>query len=206
MTNDNITNGYHLYISNRNSRFTNAPVSGILQSMKSHNGLRPQDIAVLLKIVALGAEPWRHIDLAQYLNLSQSEVSEALHRCQLSGLISPDKKSVMRASLFEFLVYGLKYVFPAEPGPICLGVPTAHSMTPLSKKIVSEKGEQYVWPAVDGKVKGHSIRPLYKKIPEAAEKDEKFHELLALVDAIRVGRAREKNMAVSELKKRILND
>lgn len=174
--------------------------------MKSHNGLRPQDVAVLLKIVALGEEPWRHVDLAQHLNLSQSEVSESLNRCQLSGLISPDKKRVIYASLLEFLVYGLKYVFPVELGPICLGLPTAHSMTPLNKKIVSKKGEQYVWPALEGEVRGHSIRPLYKKIPDAAKKDRKFHELLALVDAIRVGRVREQNLAISELKKRILGD
>lgn len=173
-------------------------------SMKSHNGIRPQDVAVLLKIVALGEEPWRHVDLAQHLNLSQSEVSEALHRCQLSGLVSPDKKGVIHASLLEFLLYGLKYVFPVEPGPICNGIPTAHSMTPLNKKIVSKKKEQYVWPAVDGTLRGHSIRPLYKKIPDAARKDKKFHELLALVDAVRVGRARERNLAVSELRKRIL--
>lgn len=172
--------------------------------MKSHNGLRPQDVAVLLKIVALGEEPWRHVDLAQHLNLSQSEVSEALNRCQLSGLISPDKKSVVRTSLLEFLVYGLKYTFPVELGPICFGIPTAHSTSPLDKKIVSKKDEQYVWPAMDGEVKGHSIRPLYKKIPDAAKKDKKFHELLALVDAIRVGRAREQNLAIGELKKRIL--
>ncbi|MBI4124417.1 MAG: hypothetical protein HY466_00610 [Deltaproteobacteria bacterium] len=174
--------------------------------MKSHNGMRPQDVAVLLKIVALSGEPWRHIDLAQHLNLSQSEVSEALDRCKLAGLVSPDKKRVIHALLFEFLVYGLKYVFPVEPGAVCLGVPTAHSMAPLNKKIVSKKEEQYVWPAMNGKVRGHSIRPLYKKIAEAAEKDQKFHELLALVDAIRVGRAREQKLAIQELKKRILEN
>lgn len=172
--------------------------------MKSHNGLRPQDIVILLKIVALGEEFWRYIDLAQYLNLSQSEVSESLNRCQLSGLVSPDKKSVMRASFLEFLIYGLKYVFPVELGPVCLGIPTAHSMTPLNRKIVSKKEEQYVWPAIDGVLKGHSIRPLYEKIPDAARKDKNLHELLALVDAIRVGRAREQKLAISELRKRIL--
>jgi hypothetical protein len=34
-------------------------------------------------------------------------------------------------------------------------------------------------------------------------KDEKLHELLALADALRVGRAREKELAVKELKKRL---
>ena len=36
----------------------------------------------------------------------------------------------------------------------------------------------------------------------AALKDKKLHELLALVDALRVGRARERELAIIELKKR----
>ena len=47
--------------------------------------------------------------------------------------------------------------------------------------------------------------PLYKSVPEAALNDPLLHEMLALVDAIRVGSAREKKIAVEELKKRILN-
>jgi hypothetical protein len=54
-----------------------------------------------------------------------------------------------------------------------------------------------------GTVRGHSIIPLYPSVPEAALKDEKLHELLALTDALRVGRAREKEIAVIELKKRL---
>ena len=77
---------------------------------------------------------------------------------------------------------------------------------PIAKPYITKKEEQYVWPAMDGKVKGHSIRPLYAKLPDAAVKDKKFHELLALVDAIRVGRAREKSLAIGELRKRILDN
>jgi len=45
--------------------------------------------------------------------------------------------------------------------------------------------------------------PLYPSVPEAANKDEKLYELLALADALRVGRAREKELAIVELKKRL---
>ena len=45
--------------------------------------------------------------------------------------------------------------------------------------------------------------PLYSSVPQAALEDEKFYALLALADALRVGRTREKNMAIKELKKRI---
>jgi hypothetical protein len=40
-----------------------------------------------------------------------------------------------------------------------------------------------------------AIDPLYKSMPEACLKDAKLYEALALVDALRIGRAREKNLA-----------
>jgi hypothetical protein len=58
-----------------------------------------------------------------------------------------------------------------------------------------------VWPYGHGKLRGHSIVPLYPSVPEAATKDPKLHELLALVDALRVGKAREREIAICELKK-----
>lgn len=78
-------------------------------------------------------------------------------------------------------------------------MPTAHSASPLKELIQSE--EQFVWPYGKGKVRGQAIMPLYASAPEAALKDDKLHQLLALVDALRVRRAREKALAVIELKK-----
>ena len=37
--------------------------------------------------------------------------------------------------------------------------------------------------------------PLYRSVPEASLKDESLHELLALCDSIRAGKAREKKLA-----------
>ncbi len=39
---------------------------------------------------------------------------------------------------------------------------------------------------------------------KAVKGDHQLHELLSLVDAIRVGRVREKQLAIGELKKRLL--
>jgi len=44
---------------------------------------------------------------------------------------------------------------------------------------------------------------LYKTVPKAALKDAKLYELLAIVDAIRDGKAREREIAVKELKARL---
>lgn len=170
--------------------------------MKTQNQqMKPQDVLLLLKIVSNNTPSWNQKPMAEALGLSQSEVSEAVGRCKFAGLLAPNGKTVMRMALMEFLQYGLRYVFPIQPGAVVRGVPTSHSAKPLSDEIQST--EAYVWPYGKGTVRGHSILPLYPSVPEAALKDEKLHELLALVDALRVGRAREKELAITALKKRL---
>lgn len=171
--------------------------------MRALQGVKPQDMLVLLKLCLWRDREWRHVDLAAALGLSQSEVSFALERCRLSGFIDSAKKRVLRSALMEFLEHGLKYVYPVQPGALCRGVPTAHSALPLSKRIVSDVNDQYVWPWADGNVRGQAISPLYESAPLAAGKDPQLHELLALVDALRVGRARERALALEELESRI---
>jgi len=170
--------------------------------MKKHNGMRPQDIVVLLKIISMQNKEWRNIDIANALKLSPSEVSEALNRCKIAKLINGKKKSVNPNSFKEFLIYGLKYVFPVEPGAIVRGIPTAHSAPPISENI-SQGGDIYVWPYAKGINRGQAIEPLYKTIPEVAQKDKSFYELLAITDTLRVGRAREIKIAIEELEKRM---
>lgn len=170
--------------------------------MRTIQGIRPQDILILLKLCLWREKAWRHIDLARDLGLSQTEVSFALSRCQASGFLDEARKRVNRSALLEFLLHGLKYVYPARPGSLSRGMPTAHSAAPLSKKIVSDEHDQFVWPHVDGTVRGQAIEPLYESVPFAAAKDPALHELLALVDALRVGRAREKALAAQELEER----
>jgi hypothetical protein len=52
-------------------------------------------------------------------------------------------------------------------------------------------------------VRGTAFSPLYSAAPRAARSDPQLYELLVLVDAIRGGRARERDIAVKELKKRL---
>ena len=164
--------------------------------------MSPHDLVVLLKIVALGNPTWQQMALAESLGISQSEVSKSLARSKYAGLLHPDGKNVLSQSLLEFIQHGLRYVFPQQLGPVVRGVPTAHSASPLKEQIQSS--EDYVWPYGKGTVRGHSIIPLYPSLPEAALKDDKLYELLALVDTLRVGRTRERELAMEELKKRIL--
>lgn len=170
--------------------------------MKKHNGMRPQDIVVLLKIISIRDDKWRNIDIANAIGISPSEVSEALNRCKIARLIDSKKRKVNINSFIEFLVYGLKYVFPTEPGATVKGIPTAHSATPI-KEHMSAGADVYVWSYAKGSHRGQAIEPLYKTLPQIVQEDELFYELLTIVDTIRVGRVREIKIAIDELNKRL---
>jgi len=169
--------------------------------MKKHNGMRPQDVVILLKIAAKKNQPWMMKDLSIELGISASEVTESLTRSVYAGLLSDDKKKIMKIALLEFLEYGFKYMYPQHPGPIVRGIPTAYSAPPLSNQI--ESNDYVVWPYAEGNVRGQSIEPLHPSVPKACLQDENLYELLALSDAIRIGRAREKKIAMEDLKIRL---
>lgn len=83
-----------------------------------------------------------------------------------------------------------------RPGAIIRRIPTVHSAKPLSDLI--DSNENYVWSSEKGTLRGESIIPLYPAVMEAALNDEDLYELLTLVDAIRIGKAREKELALKE--------
>lgn len=172
--------------------------------MRKHNGMRPQDVAILLKIIALEGQSWHLSKLSSTLFISLSEISESLNRSQFASLIDYNKKNINRQNLFEFLEHGVRYVFPQQPGSLVRGIPTGHSHFFMKKKFMSEMN--YVWPDQKGEVMGLMIEPFYPKQVEAIKEDQLFYKLLALVDVIRVGRVREVKFAINELKKEILHE
>jgi len=161
--------------------------------------MRPQDVPILLKIMAKGETPWQNKDLAAELSFSPSEISESLNRSLIAGLINIEKRKVHRQSLLEFIEYGLHYTFPAVPGPIVNGLPTAHSHPFLQQYF--DTSVIYVWPDVNGNYRGQAIEPLFKNVVKASEQDDIFYKLMALVDVLRVGKTREIKVAREELKK-----
>lgn len=165
--------------------------------------LKSQDIVVLLKVHNLRNSEWTYSKLANSLHMSPSEVHAALKRCVASGLYDSSSRKVRKNSLLEFLIHGLKYVFPGQPGPLSRGMPTAHSADPLKDLLAVDPTDAYVWPSPDGTVRGQTITPLYKSVPEAAKSDSELYQMLSLVDAIRVGRVREQRLASRELEQRL---
>ncbi len=165
--------------------------------------LKPQDIVVLLKIHSARSHVWKYAELAGSLGMSASEVHAALKRCQVAGLYEPSSKQIRNQAVLEFLIHGLKYVFHAHPGPLSRGIPTAHSAEPLKNLLITNSDSTYVWADPSGTVKGQTIIPLYKSVPVAVKNDPELYELLSLIDAIRVGRVREQQLAGRILEERL---
>jgi len=163
--------------------------------------LRPQDIVVLVKLLIEENESWTQISLAKSLFLSQSEISESLKRTSYARLLINKGKEVARQPFMDLLQYGVPFIFPQQPGIASRGIPTAHSAAPLAQLISSN--ENYVWPYYKGNVKGKSILPFYPTVVQAVEQDAILYEYLALIDAVRVGRARERNLSLELLKEKI---
>ena len=168
--------------------------------MRPHNGMKSQDCLVLLKIVDLGAGHWMAKDLAASIGLSPTEVSMSLERSRYAKLLDDAKRRVNTNAFLDFLVHGLRVVFPVHPGGVVRGIPTAWSAKPLSDTF--KNASPVVWPSENGKVRGESVEPLFPCVTKAVANSASLHELLALTDALRIGRAREIALAAKILKER----
>jgi len=166
--------------------------------------MRPQDVAILLKVIALADKAWQLSSLSYELHISISEISESLNRSRIAKLIDFEKKNVSRHRLLEFLEHGVKYVFPQQPGTMTKGIATAHSHASIKHNFVSDL--DFVWPDMKGDMMGLQIEPFYPKQVLAAKADPYFYELMALMDVVRLGKIREVNYAVKQLKKYIADE
>ena len=166
--------------------------------------LKPQDVVILLKLVAIGKEDWSFSTLSAALFMSPSEVHAGIHRAIAAKLATKiiDRVTPAIRSLEELVIHGLRYVFVPDRGEITRGMPTLHAGPPLSQMLVSSNDPPPVWPDPEGNVRGQSFSPLYKSVPKAAKQDHLLYELLVLTDAIRGGRQREREMAIKEISNR----
>ncbi|MEX2195964.1 MAG: MarR family transcriptional regulator [Thermoleophilaceae bacterium] len=161
--------------------------------------LKGQDILVLLKLLA-SARPPTVRGLAEELRLDPGNVQRALTRLRDSGLVHGRRPQPNRAAAEEFLVHGLRYVFPAREGGPTRGIPTAWAAPPLSEQLAGTQEPPPVWPDPQGRARGHSVEPLHPKAPEAARRDPTFARWLALLDALRLGDGRVRKLAAQELR------
>jgi hypothetical protein len=168
--------------------------------------LKPQDLAVLLKLVTLrGAARVSYAALAKQLRLSVFEAHAAVQRLCAARLViemEGELRPVMAAAR-DFVLYGAPYSYPPARGEITIGFPTAYAVPPLKDMVLFAEEMPPVWPHPDGSTRGAALLPLYEKLPLAAIEDPRLYELLALFDALRVGQARERELASKLLGERL---
>jgi DNA-binding Lrp family transcriptional regulator len=147
---------------------------------------------------------WTYATLSKRVGLSASECNEAVRRALTCGLLRKPRNGIRPVpsskAMIEFLVHGLKYVFPGQEGILARGIPTGFAAPVLASKLVSAGEHIFVWPDARGNATGLTLQPIHKAVPYAVRYDPVFYELIALVDAIRFGKLREVTIATDELK------
>ena len=161
--------------------------------------LKPADVAVALQLWLTPDAPYRA--LAEAVGISHGEAHNAVQRLQAARLLRAGSRSVKAEALLEFLFGGVPYAFAATPGAEMRGVPTAHAAPPLSVDFTG--ADAYVWPSAEGRVRGATLEPLYPGAVHTVIRNPALYELLALVDALRAGRARERQRAREHLRQRL---
>lgn len=169
--------------------------------------LKPQDLYVVLALLSRAEPPASlYPELAALTGLAVSAVHASLKRAAASRLVlfQERKPVVLKAALLEFMVHGARYAFPPVQGGVTRGVPTAYAAAPLDELIAPSADPPPVWPHGKGTARGLALAPLYPSVPDAALKDARLYAALALLDALRMGQAREREAAQKLLKAQFL--
>jgi len=164
--------------------------------------LKPLDIVVGLKAhLWPHADAWSYERLASAIGISPSQAHTSLARLERASLYRGADRSLRTHAFSLFAAHGIPFVFPADVGAQGVGMPTAHAAPPLREQLVY--AEAYVWPGPAGVI-GRSVVPLHPGVPRAADADPTLYAALALIDALRVGRARERGLAVDGLERLLM--
>jgi hypothetical protein len=163
--------------------------------------LKPFDLVLAVKILANEGTEFLLTALASDFGVSVSTIHAALTRCETARLLSRSAGSIraLRPALREFSIYGVKYAFPAVLGRATRGIPTSIGSPFLSMHFEKSDALVPVWPHPEGSVWGFELVPLHPGVPEACLHDHRMYEVLALIDAVRVGAAREREIARERL-------
>jgi hypothetical protein len=165
--------------------------------------LKGEDIVLLLKLTHQSPE-WTVRTLERETTIPRSVVQRSLTRLWQAGLFDRRRRTANISQAEEFLIHGLKYVFPGSVNGESRGVPTAWGASPLADKLAAPSNDVTpVWPSAHGDTRGLALEPLHPSVVEAANQDPMLREQLTLVDAIRIGDARIRALAADLLSERL---
>jgi DNA-binding transcriptional MocR family regulator len=161
--------------------------------------LKPPDIYVLAGLFAED-QGWSYRSLAERLHVPHAVIQRALARATDADLYSRERREVHVPHFEEFALHALRFVAPASLGPLVSGVPAAWAAAPMASAIHSSGEEPPpVWPYARGGVRGQAIEPLHPAAPEAARDWAELQEMLAILDSLRAGDARVRQVAADLL-------
>jgi hypothetical protein len=155
--------------------------------------MKSQDILILLGILTWKGPKVTYERLSEAMGVSKTPTVHAVKRLVEARLYHEYFGKVNIPATKEFLIHGVKYVFPhpniEENASEVLGFATGISHPVFEGKINFPK--KFVWPSAKGNEKGIPIKPLYDSIPDHCFTNIELMELLALIEVLRIGRIRE---------------
>jgi hypothetical protein len=178
----------------------------MIRSLNTQIVLKPQDLLIALKAAVSKDTQFTYASLASQLGISVAQTHAAVKRAEAARLIhAPSREgiTVMRSALIEFVIHGVKYCFPPSTGAPTRGMPTAFAGPSLKDLIVQGTQVVPVWPDSNGTVSGYALTPIFPSVPKACASDSILYDVLALIDALRIGAAREREIAIELLRQRL---
>lgn len=156
-------------------------------------------------------------NLGNSLGISKTEISSSLRRSIESNLLAFKEIKIERMinlndfdwminakALFNLIQHGFPYFYPIKQIGMTYGLETGFAAPILSGELTSAGDKPYVWATEHGNALGLGIEPIYKSVPFAASNDEYVYNCFALIDAFRIGRPREKHIALNILEEILL--
>lgn len=170
--------------------------------------LKPQDLAVALKLVTLYGRRFTYSELADWMMLSRYEVHAAAQRLVLAGLATDDDGLIRSCdpAIGEFVLHGMRYTFPPVYTGDTHGVPTSYLALSMMGEVsipdvsLNTHHQVVVWPEdapqlvpqglshdsfPPRRCRGQGMLPLYPTLPFAVQGDYNLYPMVALVDALR---------------------
>ena len=167
--------------------------------------LKPQDLVVALKVAVNPRREFLLTTLGTELGMVVSAIHGSIGRCEQARLLSRAAGGTrpIRPALLEFVIHGARYAYPAVQGTLTRGMATSLAGPSLREYFDQKKAMPPVWPDPLGESYGPSITPLHHIVPEACRLDEGLLDVLTLLDAVRAGAARERELASKLLEERL---
>jgi hypothetical protein len=176
-----------------------------MPSSNKQTTLKPQDLLVALKVCVNSDREFLLSTLGEELQMVISAVHGSIRRCEQAQLLSRASGSIraVRPYLAEFVIHGARFAFPGMQGSMTRGMATSIAGPSLRQHFDLSNAILPVWPDAQGDTRGPSLTPLHHTTVAASRLDEKLFDVLTMLDALRIGAARERELASTMLLERL---